>query len=108
MSAQEKYVHSLKQIKDAEEKTQIEIENQRKKIAEEIKSFETDADMAIESAKIEGKKLVETSIEQARKKAALEVDKILEDARIKAKTTSTKIDSQMIRGIMDILLKGIE
>ena len=37
-STQEKYVHSLKQIKEAEEKAQSEIENRKKAIAEEIKT----------------------------------------------------------------------
>jgi len=108
MSTQEKYVHSLKQIKDAEEKTQTEIESYKKKVAEDIKSFQINADKAIESAKTQGEKSVETNIEQARKKAALEVEKIIEDGKTKSKTISTQMDAQTIRGIIDILLKGVE
>ena len=63
MSTQEKYVHSLKRIKDAEEKTQTEIESYKKKIVEDIISFQIDAETAVESAKTQGEKSVEKNIE---------------------------------------------
>ncbi len=108
MSTQEKYVHSLKQIKEAEEKAWAEVQNFKKKVAEDIKSFQIDADKAIEVAKIQGEKLVETSIEQARKKAEIEVKKIIDEAKTKSKTISSQMDEKTIRGILDILLKGVE
>jgi len=48
MSTQEKYVHSLKQIKEAEEKAWEEIQNFKKKVDEDIRSCQIDADKAIE------------------------------------------------------------
>lgn len=107
MSTAEKYVHSLKQIKEAEEKTQREIDEQKKKIAEESNNFETYVAKAITTAKINGEKLVETSIEQARKKANTETEKIIEDAKNKSQTISTKIDAQVVREIIEILLKEV-
>ena len=107
MSTAEKYVHSLKQIKEAEEKTQREIDEQKKKIVEELKNFETYIAKTIATAKIDGEKLVETYIEQARKKANTEIEKIIEDAKNKSQTISTRINAQTVREIIDILLKEV-
>ncbi len=106
-SAQEKYVHSLKQIKEAEEKTLIEIEETKKKISEELKNFQINADAAIVKAKTDSKKFVETSIEQAQKKTAVETEKIINEAKNNVATISTKMDAKKIREIIDILLKGV-
>jgi len=108
MSTQEKYVHSLKQIKEAEEKAWDEIQNFKKKVAEDSKSFQIDAEKAIALAKTQGEKLVETNIDQTRKKAEIEVYKIIEEAKAKSKTISTQIDEKTVSGILDILLKGVE
>ncbi len=108
MSTQEKYVHSLKQIKEGEEKAWTEVQNFKKKVAEDIKSFQIDADKTIVVTKAEGEKLVERSIDQARKNAEIEVKKIIEEAKTKSKTISSKIDEKTIHGILDILLKGVE
>ena len=64
MSTAEKYVHSLKQIKEGEEKAQREIDEQKKKVAEEFKNFETYVTKTIATVKTDSEKLVETSIEQ--------------------------------------------
>ncbi len=40
MSTSEKYVHSLKQIKEVEDSSQKEIDEQKKKVAEELRNFE--------------------------------------------------------------------
>ncbi len=107
MSTAEKYVHSLKQIKEGEENAQREIDEQKKKVAEEFKNFETYIAKTIATAKTDGEKLVETSIEQPRKKANAETEKIVEDAKNKSKTISTRIDAQTMRQIIDILLKEV-
>ena len=39
MATSEKYVHSLTKIKEAEEKTQKEIDEQKKKVVEELRNF---------------------------------------------------------------------
>ena len=107
MSTTEKYVHSLKQIKEAEEETQREIDEQKRKVVEELKNFETYVAKTIATAKTDGEKLVETSIEQARKKATIETEKIIEDAKNKSQTISTTIDAQTVHEIIDILLKEV-
>lgn len=107
MSTSEKYVHSLKQIKEAEDKSQKEIDEQKKKVADELRNFETYAVKSITSAKADGEKLVESSIDQARKKAHTETEKIIEDAKNKAKTVSSRIDSHTVKEIIDILLKEV-
>lgn len=106
MSA-EKYIHSLKQIKEAEEKSQREIDEQKKKVADELRNFESRAKQSITTAKADGEKLVESSIEQARKKAHDETTKIIDEANNKAKTISSRIDSQTVKEIIDILLKEV-
>ena len=107
MSTSEKYVHSLKQIKEVEDKSQKEIDEQKKKVVEELRSFETYAVKSITSAKADGEKLVESSIDQARKKAHTETEKIIEDAKNKAKTVTSRIDSHTVKEIIDILLKEV-
>lgn len=107
MSTAEKYVHSLKQIKEAEERTQKEIDEQKKKVVEDLRNFETHITKSIETARADGEKLVESSIEQARKKANAETEKIVEEAKVKSKTISSRIDSQTVKEIIDILLKEV-
>lgn len=107
MSTSEKYVHSLKQIKEAEDVSQKEIDELKKKVADELRNFETNAVKSITSAKADGEKLVESSIDQARKKAHAETEKIIEDAKNKAKTVSSRIDSHTVKEIIDILLKEV-
>jgi vacuolar-type H+-ATPase subunit H len=107
MSTSEKYVHSLTQIKEAEEKSQKEIDAQKKKVTEELRNFETSTITSVTAATTDGEKLVESSIEQARKKANVETEKIIEEAKNKAKTISSRIDSQTVKEIIDILLKEV-
>ena len=109
MSAtQEQYINSLKKIKEVEENVQKEIENHRKEIAEKITQLDVDLKNAIASANTEGEKLVESSIQQSRKKATAETEKIIEEAKTKAENTSSQITPQNTEEIIDILLKGVE
>lgn len=107
MSTTEKYVHSLKQIKEAEDKSQKEIDEQRKKVSEEFQNFESHVTKTVATARTEGEKLVESALEQARKKARIEADKIIEEAKTKSKTISARIDAQAVREIIDIMLKEV-
>ncbi|MGI0006386.1 MAG: hypothetical protein ACREAR_00095 [Nitrosotalea sp.] len=72
-----------------------------------MRNFETHAIQSITAAKTDGEKLVESSIDQARKKAHTETEKIIEEAKNKAKTISSRIDSQTVKEIIDILLKEV-
>ena len=107
MSTTEKYVHSLKQIKEAEEKTQKEIDEQKRRIIEDLRNFEAHVTKSIATTKTDGEKLVESLIEQERKKANAETEKIIEAAKEKSKTISSRIDSQKVREIIDILIKEV-
>ncbi len=107
MSTTEKYVHSLKQIKEAEDKIQIQIDEHKKKVLEEFRNFESYVSKTIITAKSDGEKLVESNVEQSRKKATTETEKIIVDATNKSKTVSARIDAQTMQEIIDILLKEV-
>ena len=105
---QEQYINSLKKIKEVEENVQKEIDNHRKEISEKISQLDPDLKNAIASANTGGEKLVESSIEQSRKKATAETEKIIEEAETKAGNISSQIMPQNTKEIIDILLKGVE
>jgi vacuolar-type H+-ATPase subunit H len=62
----------------------------------------------IDVSKAEGENLVIKSIEESRKKALAEADSIIKEAQIKSKNISAQVNNQMIRNIIDILLRGVE
>lgn len=107
MSTAEKYVYSLKQIKEAEEIAQKEINEQKKRVLEEFHNFESYVTKTIATAKLGGEKLVESSLDHSRKKATNETEKIIEDSNNESKTISARIDPQTVREIIDILLKEV-
>ncbi len=107
MSTAEKYVHSLKQIKEAEGKIQLQIEEHKKKVSDEFRNFEIYVNKTIAETKASGEKLVESSTEQSRKKASAETDKIINEAEAKSKTVSARVDAQTVREIIDNLLKEV-
>ena len=107
MSTTEKYVHSLKQIKEAEDKTQTQIDDHKKRVSEDFRNFEINVSKTIASARSDAEKMVESSVDQSRKKGESETEKIISEATSKSKTISTKIDAQTVREIIDILLKEV-
>ncbi len=107
MSTAEKYVHSLKQIKEAEDRTQEQIDGHKKKVTEDFRIFESQVSNTISSSKSDAEKMVESSVEQSRKKAESETASIISEATAKSKTISAKIDAQAVREIIDILLKEV-
>jgi V/A-type H+/Na+-transporting ATPase subunit G/H len=106
-NTQEEYLHSLKRIKEVEDKVQVEIETHRKLIEEEINSLQEKMENAIAASKLEGENLVEKSIEETRSKATIEADRILEEAKKKSQTISINIDLQTIKKIKEIFLAGM-
>ena len=106
-NTQEEYLHSLKRIKEVEDKVQVEIETHRKLIEEEINSLQKKLEDAIAASKLEGEKLVENSIDEARSKATVEAERIMEDAKKKSQTISIHIDQQTIKKIKEIFLAGM-
>lgn len=103
-NTQEEYLHSLKRIKEVEDKVQGEIETHRKLIEEEMNKLQKQLENAIAASKLEGEKLVEKSIEQARLNATMEADKIMEDAKKKSQTISINLDQKTIKKIIEIFL----
>lgn len=103
-NTQEEYLHSLKRIKEVEDKVHGEIETHRKLIEEEMNKLQKQLENAIAASKREGEKLVEKSIEQARLNATIEADKIMEDAKKKSQTISINLDQKTIKKIIEIFL----
>ncbi|MGH9980600.1 MAG: hypothetical protein ACRD6U_03480 [Nitrososphaeraceae archaeon] len=106
-NTQEEYLHSLKRIKEVEDKVRVEIETHRKLIEEKINSLQKDLENDIAASKVQGERLVEKSIEEARINASKEADKIMEDSEKKSQTISIHIDQQTIKKIIDIFLSGM-
>ena len=106
-NTQEEYLHSLKRIKEVEDKVQVEIETHRKLIEEEINSLQKKLENAIAASKLEGEKLVEKSIDEARSKATVQAERIMEDAKKKSQSISIHIDQQTIKKIKEIFLSGM-
>jgi V/A-type H+/Na+-transporting ATPase subunit G/H len=106
-NTQEEYLHSLKRIKEVEDKVQVEIETHRKLIEEEINSLQKKLENAIAASKLEGEKLVEKSIDEARSKATVQAERIMEDAQKKSQSISIHIDQETIKKIKEIFLAGM-
>src|ERR671914_322323 len=71
---------------------------------EEINHLQEEFENTIAASKVEGKKIIEKSIEQARENATKEANKIIDDAEAKSKTISFHSDPQIIKNIIEILL----
>ncbi|HEX2487323.1 MAG TPA: hypothetical protein VHJ57_01920 [Nitrososphaeraceae archaeon] len=106
-NTQEEYLHSLKRIKEVEDKVRVEIETHRKLIEEKINSLQKDLENDIAASKVQGERLVEKSIEEALINASKEAEKIMEDSEKKSQTISIHIDQQTIKKIIDIFLSGM-
>lgn len=107
-NTQEAYIQTLKQIKDAEDNAQKEIEARKREVEEEIRNMQIRIERLIDSTKAEGEVLVTKSIEESRKKALAEADSIVKEAQVKSKNISAQVNNQAIRKIIEILLKGVE
>lgn len=103
-NTQEPYIQTLRQIKDAENSAEKEIERRRREVEEEIRNLQIQLEKLLEATKADGEKRVTKSIEEARKKALAEADSIINEAQIKSKNISGQVDDQTIRRILNILL----
>lgn len=106
--SQKKYIEHLKQIKEAEDQVQTEIEAHRKLVEEEISRLQKEFENDIAASKLKGKEIVEKSIEQAKDNATKEANKIIDEAETKSKTISLQSDPQIIKNIIEILLSEIK
>jgi V/A-type H+/Na+-transporting ATPase subunit G/H len=105
---QEQYIKSLEQIKQIEDKVQIEIDKHKEEVQNHIKAIEADLEDSITKAENEGRLLVESSIEKARMKANEEAQGTISGAEIKAKGISFHFNQTMMKEIMEIMLSGIK
>lgn len=103
-NTQEAYIQTLRQIKDAENSAQKEIETRKREVGEEIRNLQVELEKLLEASKVDGEKRVTKSIEEARKKAVAEADSIINEAQIKSKNISGQVDERTIRRILNILL----
>jgi len=105
MEPQEEYLKSLKQIKEAEEKVQEALDSRRKVVQEELQNLQVDTEAAVDAARKEGERMIEMEVERARQEAHMEEQKILDDAKTKASTISTKrVDAKTVRTIIEEVL----
>lgn len=105
MEPQEEYLKSLKQIKEAEERVQEEVEARRKVVQEELQNLQVDTEAAVEAARKEGERMIEMKVERAKQEAHMEEQKILDDAKTKASTISSKrVDAKTVRTIIEEVL----
>jgi len=105
MESQEEYVKSLKQIKEAEERVQVEIDARRKAVQEELQNLQVTTEAAVKEAEKEGERMEEMETERARQRAQAEAQKILEDSKAKAATISAKrVDAKNLRIIIEEVL----
>ncbi len=107
VQGQDEYIKTLKQIKAVEDETQVEIDALREKVQKEIIKLDQELKNAITVANENGKKLVNDSIEDSRRKASLEADSIINEAREKSKSFSYKSDPKMIKELIQILLSKL-
>ena len=104
-NTQEAYIQTLRQIKDAENAAEKEIETRRREVEDEIRELHFQFENLIEAARNEGEKRVIKSIEEARKKAQAEADSLINEAQIKSKNISAHVDDNTARTIISILLR---
>lgn len=102
MEPQEEYVKSLKQIKDAEDRAQEEVEARRKVVQEELQNLQASVETTVQAALKEAERMLEKEVEQARQKAQTEAQKILDDAKTKTTIISTKrVDAKTVHTIIE-------
>ncbi len=106
--SEKKYIEHLKLIKEAEDKVQTEIEEHRKLIEQEINQLQEEYETSIMAYKLEGNKIIEKSINEAKVSATKEADRILADAETKSKSISFKGEPQILKNILDILLSEMK
>ena len=107
-TSQDQYISSLKKIKKVEEDAQKEIDIYKSKIEDQIIQLDSELEQAIAAAKSEGETLVDSSVEEATKKAGTETQKTIDEAKTKSKNIASEITAQNAQDIINTLLKGVE
>jgi vacuolar-type H+-ATPase subunit H len=107
-NTQEAYIQTLKQIKNAEDVAEKEIDEYRHECEKIKKDLHSRLENNIQAAKTQGENLVATTLERERNRASSEADTIIKDAESKAKMISTQSTTPSLSKVLDILLRGID
>ena len=107
-NTQEAYIQTLKQIKNAEDLAEKEINEYRLECEKVKKDLQSRIEQEIQTANTQGENLVATSIEQARNKARNEAEIIIRDAENKAQVISKQPNTLSVNKVLGMLLRGID
>ena len=107
-NTQEAYIQTLKQIKNAEDLAEKEINEYRLECENTKKDLQSRIEQEIQTANTNGENLVATSIEQAKSKAVYEADTIIKDAESKAQIISKRSNTPSAIKVLEVLLRGID
>lgn len=104
---QNNYIESLKQIKEIEDKVQIEIETHKKYVEQEMLKLQEDLKNSIAETNQKGRNLVETTLDQSRSEANKEAERIVAEARQKSGSISFQADQKTIKQIIQIMFSDL-
>ncbi|NAL77895.1 hypothetical protein [Nitrososphaera sp. AFS] len=107
-NTQEAYIQTLKQIKNAEDLAEKEINEYRLECEKVKKDLQSRIEQEIQTANTQGENLVAMSTEQARNKAHNEADIIIRDAENKAQLISKQPNTLSVNKVLGMLLRGID
>jgi vacuolar-type H+-ATPase subunit H len=105
---QEAYIQSLREIKDAEESAEKEVQAHKRAVEGEISNIRKHAEMEILATKEGGERLVAKSLEEATERASEDAQTIIKEAEFKSRNISLGINDETLRKIKGIMLKGLE
>jgi vacuolar-type H+-ATPase subunit H len=107
-STQEAYIQSLREIKDAEENAEKEVQTHKGAVEAEISNLRVQLEKEIIASKEKGERMVDKALKEDRERASEEAQAIIKEAESKSRDISLGINNEMLRKIREILLKGLE
>lgn len=107
-STQEAYIQSLREIKDAEENAEKEVQAHKGAVEAEISNLRVQLEKEIIASKEKGERLVDKALQEARERASEEAQAVIKEAEHKSRDISLGMNNEMLRKIREILLKGLE
>lgn len=107
-SSQETYIQSLREIKDAEENAEKEVQAHKRAVETEISNLRMQLEKEIIASKEEGEHLVAKALQEAGERASEEAQTIIKEAEYRSRNISLVINNEMLRKIREILFKGLE
>lgn len=107
-STQEAYIQSLREIKDAEENAEKEVQAHKGAVEAEISNLRVQLEKEIIASKEKGERLLDKALQEARERASEEAQAVIKEAEFKSRDISLGINNEILRKIREILLKGLE